>query len=261
MECNIEDGMRFDLGSLSARFQGLTDQRAARGLRYQLENLLTFMVLAKLCGEDRPSGIAEWVAHRIDKITAALRIERKSAPHHSTDRRVLADMVEIDEIEKIAADYLAGKKHFGRQVVLAIDGKMLRGSASDEQSGLQLLAAYLPNEGIVLMEMEVESHENEIPVAPKVLQCVDLRNKVVIGDALHTQRKISASDCYFRGRLHLGLQRVISPKSKKIFAYGLSQMSNPFLVWDLLRKISRRQPRPTKVTAGSRNEPSPSAAN
>jgi len=53
------------------------------------------------------------------------------------------------------------------------------------------LAAYLPDEGIVLMQMPVENHVNEIPVAPKLLQCLDLREKVVIGDALHTQRNIS----------------------------------------------------------------------
>ena len=41
------------------------------------------------------------------------------------------------------------------------------------------------------MERQVESHENEIPVAPKLLQCSDLRGKVVIGDASHTQRKVS----------------------------------------------------------------------
>ncbi len=41
------------------------------------------------------------------------------------------------------------------------------------------------------MEMQVESHENEIPVAPQLLQCLDLRGTVVIGDALHTQRAVS----------------------------------------------------------------------
>jgi predicted transposase YbfD/YdcC len=76
-------------------------------------------------------------------------------------------------------------------VVVAIDGKIMRGTVCDEKSGLHLLAAYLPEEGLVLMEMQVESHENEIPVAPKLLQCIDLRGRVVIGDAIHTQRKVS----------------------------------------------------------------------
>lgn len=149
------------------------------------------MVMAKLCGEDRPSGIAEWVLHRIEWLTTALQIERQSAPHHSTYRRIMRDVIDVNEFEQRIADYLTQKRHFGRQVVVAIDGKVMRGAVCDEKPGLHLLAAYLPEEGLVLMEMQVESHENEIPVAPKVLQCIDLRGKVVIGDALHPQRKIS----------------------------------------------------------------------
>lgn len=191
MECNTETGYVIDLGSLYAELSKLSDKRDLRGIRYQLVNVLVFMVMAKLCGEDRPSGIAEWVLHRIDWLTTALQIERKSAPHHSTYRRILSEVIDVNEFERVIADYLTGKRHFGRQVVVAIDGKVLRGTVCDEKSGLHLLAAYLPGEGLVLMEMQVESHENEIPVAPQVLQCIDLRGKVVIGDALHTQRKIS----------------------------------------------------------------------
>lgn len=191
MESNTKEGRVFDLGSLYTELSKLTDKRDERGIRYQLVNLLGFIVMAKLCGEDRPSGIAEWVSHRIDLLTTALQIERKSAPHHSTYRRILSDVIDVEEFEQIIAGYLTGKRHFGRQVVVAIDGKVMRGSVCDEKKGLHLLAAYLPEAGLVLMEMQVESHENEIPVAPKLLQCIDLRGKVVIGDAIHTQRKVS----------------------------------------------------------------------
>jgi predicted transposase YbfD/YdcC len=191
MESNTTGAVVFDLGSLYAAMSQLADHRDARGIRYQLVDILAFMVIAKLCGEDRPSGIAEWVMHRIELLTAALQIERKSAPHHSTYRRILSEVIDGAELEQVVAGYLTGKRHFGRQVVVAIDGKVMRGSVCDEQSGLHLLAAYLPEEGLVLMEMQVESHENEIPVAPRLLQCIDLRGKVVIGDAIHTQRAVS----------------------------------------------------------------------
>ena len=191
MKSNTKAGNVFDVGSLYAELSKLTDQRDARGIRYQLVNILVFIILAKLCGEDRPSGIAEWVAHRIEMLVEALQIERKSAPHHSTYRRIMSEVVDVDELEQVSASYLSGKRHFGRQVVVAIDGKMLRGTLDNDQPGLHLLAAYLPEEGLVLMQMEVDDHENEIPVAPRVLECIDLRGKVVIGDAMHTQRKVS----------------------------------------------------------------------
>ena len=191
MKSNIESAVVIDLGSLYTELSKLSDRRDARGIRYELVNLLTFMLMAKLCGEDRPSGMAEWIMHRIDLLTTALQIERKSAPHHSTYRRILKDVIDVEEFEQVIADYLTGKRHYGRQVVVAIDGKVMRGTVCDEKLGLHLLAAYLPEEGLVLMEMQVERHENEIPVAPKLLQCIDLRGKVVIGDAIHTQRGVS----------------------------------------------------------------------
>ena len=191
MECNTEVGLVIDIGSLYERFQRLTDRRDARGLRYPLEMVLTLVVLGKLCGEDRPSGIAEWAAHRARLLVEALELGRESMPHHSTYRRIFEEVIDANELDEMVGAYLASNQKVGRQVVLAIDGKVLRGSVADDQKGMHLLAAYLPHEGIVLMQMPVDSHENEIPVAPKLLKCLDLREKVVIGDALHTQRAVS----------------------------------------------------------------------
>jgi predicted transposase YbfD/YdcC len=76
---------------------------------------------------------------------------------------------------------------------VAIDGKTLRGTISGRNpQGEHLLAAYLPEEGVVLMQLGAGDRENEITVAPKLLKCLDLRGKVVVGDALHTQRGLSA---------------------------------------------------------------------
>ncbi len=112
-------------------------------------------------------------------------------PHHSTYRRILAEVIDVEELEQISSQYLTEKKFFGKQVLVAIDGKVLRGTLDEAQNGTYLLAAYLPTEGIVLMEVAVEGQGSEIPAAPKVLQNIDLRQKVVMGDALHTQRGVS----------------------------------------------------------------------
>src|SRR5262249_12931075 len=75
---------------------------------------------------------------------------------------------------------------------LAIDGKTLRGTiAAGVTHGVHLLAAYLPAEGLVLMQLLVERKENEIAAAPRLLETLDLRGKIVMGDALHTQRELS----------------------------------------------------------------------
>jgi len=189
MECITE--VVFDVGSLYAHFREMKDTRQARGVRYQLVTILVMMVIAKLCGEDTPSGIADWVRHRAEQFIEILKLKRKTMPHHSTYRRISEEVIDIEELEEVVSSVLSGRKYYGKQVLLSIDGKVLRGTLDDAQNGTYLLAAYLPTEGVVLMEIAIEGKGLEIPGAAKLLKMVDLRGKVVMGDALHTQRAIS----------------------------------------------------------------------
>jgi predicted transposase YbfD/YdcC len=182
-----------DLRHLMMYLKEVKDGRKRRGLRYPLEIILVLFILAKLCGQNKIYGIADWVQQQSEYLMGALGLKYKRLPHHSTYRRVLADEVEGDELERILGEYLTQLPRNGQDTVIAIDGKTVRGTITAEDPfGLHLLAAYLPGEGIVLMQMVVEKDkENEIVVAPKLLECLDLRQKVVIGDAMQTQRKLS----------------------------------------------------------------------
>lgn len=183
----------FDVGSLVTRLALLTDKRKRRGVRYSLVAILVLIVLAKLAGEDRPSGIAEWVSHRKEALRAALRLRRPRLPHQNTYRRILADVVSPEELETSVAAFLRDLPRTGRSVLIAMDGKTVRGTiGSAHPQGEHLLAACLPTEGLVLMEVATGTKENEITVAPTLLKCLDLRDKIVMGDAMHTQRALSA---------------------------------------------------------------------
>jgi hypothetical protein len=165
MESNTGDGLVFDIGSLYAEFCGLADPRKARGKRYQLETILTLIVLAKVCGEDKPSGIAEWAQHRLEWLCEMLKLERKTMPHRSSYERILEQVVNWEELEQLVSRVLSGKRYFGKQVLVAIEGKVLRGTLDEKQTGVYLLAAYLPREGIVLMEVAVKGKGQELEAA------------------------------------------------------------------------------------------------
>ena len=181
-----------DLVSLYNRFQGLNDKRKAKGKRYELATILMGIFLAKLCGEDKPSGIAEWVRLREQWITRMLGLKREHMPHHNTYRRVLAEGIDEEEFEGLAQEHFKHSGETGYHVVASMDGKMARGTIDTQASdGLYLLAIYLPGAGVTLAQVAIESQKNEISTAPYMLSCINLRNKVVIGDALHTQRQLS----------------------------------------------------------------------
>ena len=186
------DGFLFEVGSLFEALLPLHDQRDARGLRYALVTVLVFVVLAKLAGEDWLRGIAQWVAERKDSLAAMLGLAKPQAPYYTTYARILARAVRVDEFEQVVGHFFATLPQAGDTVEIALDGKTLRGTIPLGQTrGVHLLAAYLPGAGVVLMQVEVAGHENEIAAAPQVLKRLDLRGKIVTGDALLTQRKLS----------------------------------------------------------------------
>lgn len=187
-------GFVFDLSSLYAFFHQFPDFRKKRGIRYRLAHLLVLLTLAKLCGQDTPYAIADWVQNRREWLCQALHLPRTRLPHHTTYRRVLAKIGEGETFERLLHDFWSQAPQVGHSVVIALDGKTLRGTITlQDPFGLHLLAAYLPEAGLVLMQLKVEKDkENEIVVAPRLLGEVDLRGKVVVADAMHAQRALSA---------------------------------------------------------------------
>lgn len=193
LDVNLDPhGLVIDLNSLYAWLARLHDTRQPQGLRYSLVTVLLFVVLAKLAGQDRLAGIAEWVRHREAQLAAALHLKKPRTPCLNTYRTLLGKIIDVPEFEQLLHDYFAAQPGAGKSVQIALDGKTMRGTIPAGQTkGVHLLAAYAPQEGWVLMEVEVDGKENEIPAAPRVLQCLDLRGKVVTADALLTQRTLS----------------------------------------------------------------------
>ena len=185
-------GFVIDLDSLYAALTHLSDRRDPRGVRYSLVTILIFVLLAKLAGENYLSGIADWVAYRIEPLSDALHLEKRRAPHGSTYGRILAFAIDVMQFEKLVQDFFAQGPHAGQRLVINLDGKQLRGTIPAGQThGVHLLAACLPDEGWVLLQIDVPRGENEIRAAPRLLKALDLRRKIVTGDALLAQRDLS----------------------------------------------------------------------
>jgi len=185
-------GIIYDLKSLFASLLGVADKRKAKGKRYLLETLLTLILLAKLAGEDKPTGITEWVAHRVDQLVEMKILLRAKAPCHMTFRRLLSCTLDAEEFERIVSEYHQRQLKEGVEIVFSMDGKTLKGTIpAGEMRGTHLLSVYVPGQGLVLVEAEVDRKENEIVVAPNILKQVNLSGAIVIGDAMHTQRNTS----------------------------------------------------------------------
>jgi len=180
-----------DAGSLYDHFMTIKDMRKKRGIRYSLPTILLLIVLAKLCGEDKPYGIADWVQSRKELLLETLQLAYPRLPHHTTYGRILEDHER--EIDRVVSEYLGKLPKVEQEPVITLDGKTIRGTITEKDCfGLHLLTAYLPGVGVALKQLPVEKDkENEIVVAPQLLESLNLEGKVVVGDAMQTQRGLS----------------------------------------------------------------------
>ena len=117
------EGLIYDLGSLYTYLEQVKDTRLAKGKRYPLAMLLILMLLAKFGGEDQPSGIAEWVAHRQEELRALKLLSRARPPSHMTYRRILQRTINPSDFEVLISEYQ--RKHLaeGKTVVFSLDGR------------------------------------------------------------------------------------------------------------------------------------------
>ncbi len=186
------EGFVFEVGSLFEALGTLHDQRDARGVRYRLVTVLVLTLLAKLAGENHLRGIAQWVRLRAVELAVLLMLAKVQAPHATTYSRILGQAISLEEFEQVSGAFFAQSPKAGTCVQITLDGKTMRGTIPAGQTrGIHLLAAFVPEEGVVLCQVEVGSKENEIPASGRVLKCLDLRGKIVTADALLAQRELS----------------------------------------------------------------------
>ena len=221
-----ENGIVYTLGSLYDQFGRISDPRKAKGKQYSLVMLLVLIFLAKLSGKDKPVEIADWAKNHGQELMQLLKLKRDWMPHHNTYRRVFQEIISEEEFECLMKEYHQQETEADGEV-LAMDGKALRGTRIvGQERGNYVLSLYDGQTQQVKVQEVIESKENEIVAAPKILEQVKLAGKIVTGDAMHTQRAISEQILKSQGqylwpvkdnqeRLHQDIQHLFAPDQPK----------------------------------------------
>jgi predicted transposase YbfD/YdcC len=237
-----ENGIEFDRGSVYARLGKLSDVRGAKGKRYSLTTLLMIILMAKLCGGNTPMEIADWAKNRQEELIRLLCLDRPTMPNHNTYRRILAYVVYQEEIERLVSEHNQQGQH---GEIYALDGKAIRGMRKkDETSPEYLLSVYDVEQGKVMSQVEVGRKENEITKAREALKLVEISQKVVTGDALHTQKRLSRQilddqgDFVFpvkenQDKLYKNIQELFAPEYPKP---GFGKIQTDFLTAQKVNK-------------------------
>src|SRR6201996_5196168 len=163
------------------------DPRKRRGRRHPMAGLLAVGIAAVIAGSRSFAAIGQWAADAGPEVLAVLGAARGPA-EESTFRRAFA-LVSADALDRVLGAWLHTRASLaGGRLVIAIDGKTVRGAKNKEGKAPHLVAALAHGIGAVLGQVAVDAKSNEIPAVRELLRAfAGLAGTVLTIGALHTQ--------------------------------------------------------------------------
>jgi predicted transposase YbfD/YdcC len=163
------------------------DPRKRKGRRHSLAGLLAVGITAVIAGSRSFAAIGQWAADAGPDVLTALGAARGPA-EESTFRRSFA-LVSADVLDRVLGAWLHTRAaRAGGRLVIAVDGKTVRGAKGKDGKAPHLVAALAHGIGAVLGQVAADKKSNEIPAVRELLKAfADLAGAVLTVDALHTQ--------------------------------------------------------------------------
>jgi hypothetical protein len=160
------------------------DPRKRRGRRHPLAGLLAVGIAAVIAGSRSFVAIGQWAADAGPEALAVLGAVRGPA-EESTFRRAFA-LVSADALDRVLGAWLWTRAvQAGGRLIIAIDGKTVRGARNKTGKAPHLVAALAHGIGAVLGQVAVDEKSNEIPAVRELLKAfTDLAGAVFTIDAL-----------------------------------------------------------------------------
>ncbi len=149
-----------------------------------LEDILVLTMCAVICGADSFVAIAAFGHAKHTCLRRFLALPN-GIPSHDTIRAVFMRL-DPRQFEQCFLDWVdAGFERTAGKVV-AIDGKTLRRSydRKSKQAALQMVSAWASTNRLVLGQVAVDAHSNEITAIPQLLDLLDLNGCIVTIDAI-----------------------------------------------------------------------------
>ena len=176
-------------GGLLEHLANIRDPRKPRGIRHAQVSILAVVICALLSGAKNFIGLGEWAADLSQELLKRLgcryseTLKKYVPPSEPTLRRTIQS-VNADEVDLIVGEWLAFQSN---DDIIAVDGKVLRGSKAADVKPVHLVSALLHHDRIVIGQQQVDRKSNEIKAFKPLLEPLDLKGKIVTADAMQTQ--------------------------------------------------------------------------
>jgi len=181
-------------GGLLEILEDISDSRGSKGKQHPKKAILAIGILSGLAGmknyvsmEDFAKGLTQ----EERKILGCKYDDTKQeyiVPSDSTFCRVYRD-TDGEELDRKVGEWISEQVNCKS---ISLDGKTLRGARLEDGKKVHLLAAVAHGSGEVLAQQEVDSKSNEIPAAKPLLDKIDIQDKVITADAIHTHADLAS---------------------------------------------------------------------
>lgn len=176
--------------SLSTYFDDLPDPRVDRTKQHLLKDILVITILATIAGAQGWEDIENYGLSKQQWLEEFLELPN-GIPSDDTFRRVF-EKLDPKVLEQKLSQWLQQIMGSVLQEIIPIDGKSLRGSYDREKGlkNLHLVTAWASEQRLVLGQVKVEDHSNEITAIPALLELIDISGAIITIDAMGTQTEI-----------------------------------------------------------------------
>jgi predicted transposase YbfD/YdcC len=193
------DGERNRVGLLETLTR-LADPRSSQGKRHKLVFVLACAVVATLAGATNYRQLASQVADLPQSLLAELGarwnwFQRRFAwPSEATLRRVL-QRIDAAELDRLVGAWLYARawRDGDGLLVIAVDGKVLRGAWTQVNDQVTLFSAMIHGHAVTIAQIRVPDGTNEITQVSQLLHNIpdaeQDQHTMITLDAAHTQRE------------------------------------------------------------------------
>jgi predicted transposase YbfD/YdcC len=184
----------------------IPDPRIERCKKHQLVDILLLCIIAMVCGVESVENITFFGITHLQWLQQYLTLPH-GIPSADTILRVLG-RIDHTKFEECFLNWTRG--YFRERVqpgsVIAIDGKTVRGSASEAGKAIHLVSACANELGLVLGQVKTDEKSNEITAIPQLLAALDLAGCIITIDAMGCQKQIAGDITHGKGDYVLSLK-------------------------------------------------------
>lgn len=171
------------------------DTRYAPNVKHKMEDIILITLFAILAKCNEWTEIESFAKKKEKWLREYLELPN-GIPSHDTIQRVIS-ILDSQSLYTDTINYLIKKIDLittktKEKDILSMDGKTSNGSKrstgiNEKETVVNTMSVYSNKYGISLIQDYIEEKSNEIPMGPKLLEKLNLKNCVVTADALNTQ--------------------------------------------------------------------------